>query len=322
VYNLRDEIIPNIYLSAPLFSIIIPTYNGEKTILFVLESIKQQNFKDFEVIIYDDASKDGTKKLIKKWNTNFGGDLIFIEGKKNYGSFFAANKCIQIAKGRFIITGAQDNIFSNDRLMVISNIIERNTSLNFITSDVFTGNFEYFLKHRGDLKKGLSHFVKPNLYSLLLLRSLYFQFDNLVVHKDLAALFYKSSAYSPCEDLSFIINVFFKHNEIALHSMHIDAPLLYKISSDSSQTFNNAENICEVTIRIAKEFSKNFFFLASINGSSKIIYFVRKWKLICLFKFFLKEPIKFILGFFIIILRVVMQLLLTKKNQELDKTFF
>lgn len=49
------------------FSIVVITYNFEKIILECLESIKNQSYKNFEIIISDDGSKDKTIEICEKW---------------------------------------------------------------------------------------------------------------------------------------------------------------------------------------------------------------------------------------------------------------
>jgi len=305
----------------PLFSIIIPTFNGQETILLVLESIKNQSFQNFEVIIYDDASNDETKSFIKDWINNFNGKVRLVEGKENKGSFYGANECIKLAEGDFIVTGAQDNIFSYNRLSLISKTIQSNPSLCFITSDVFTGTIRQFLAGKGDVKQGLSRLIKPNLFFLMLLRSVFFQFDNLIVRKDVAALFQKSSKYSPCEDFYFVLNAFLINGVNAQNTLHIKSSLLYKINLSSSQTFYNAQPIRDVTMKIGRKFSDNYFLIRAIEGSSNIILFMRSRNYLFLIKYLFKNPIKFFLGFLIIIIRILIQFFLTKRNQSLGQNF-
>ena len=52
---------------SPFFSIIIPTYNREKSIVRAIESILCQTFIDFEIIIIDDASTDNTQTVISSF---------------------------------------------------------------------------------------------------------------------------------------------------------------------------------------------------------------------------------------------------------------
>jgi glycosyltransferase involved in cell wall biosynthesis len=51
-----------------MISIVIPTYNEEKHLLFLLDSLKKQTFLDYEIIVADNYSKDKTKKIAEKFN--------------------------------------------------------------------------------------------------------------------------------------------------------------------------------------------------------------------------------------------------------------
>ena len=53
----------------PKFSIVIPVYNVENYIGKCLESIKNQTFKDYEIIVVDDGSNDNSMKIVKKYDT-------------------------------------------------------------------------------------------------------------------------------------------------------------------------------------------------------------------------------------------------------------
>jgi glycosyltransferase involved in cell wall biosynthesis len=70
-------------LNTPLFSVIIPTYNRADKLRRALESLAAQNFRDFEVVVCDDGSTDGTAEMVEafaaplnvrySWDENFGG---------------------------------------------------------------------------------------------------------------------------------------------------------------------------------------------------------------------------------------------------------
>lgn len=74
-------------------SVIIPTYNAEDTIEQCLQSIQKSKYKNFEIIIVDDASKDNTITLVKKY------PVRLIQLKKNQGPANARNKGAQESKG-------------------------------------------------------------------------------------------------------------------------------------------------------------------------------------------------------------------------------
>lgn len=80
----------------PLVSIVIPSYNAEKTIGQCLESIKNQSYPNLEVIVVDDGSKDETIKSVSKYNVS----IIALEN--NYGAPHAMNVGAELAKGEYI----------------------------------------------------------------------------------------------------------------------------------------------------------------------------------------------------------------------------
>ncbi len=94
----------------PFLSIITPVYNGESSILNTIESIKMQGFKNYEYIIIDSNSNDGTANIIKQ-NRKFVDKYIV---EKDKGIYDAMNKGIRNAEGKFIgIINADDQYNEN-----------------------------------------------------------------------------------------------------------------------------------------------------------------------------------------------------------------
>jgi glycosyltransferase involved in cell wall biosynthesis len=83
---------------APLVSVVIPTYNRAHLIAQALESVYAQTFKDYEVILIDDGSTDGTEELIRK---NYHGRLRYVK-QENKGISGARNHGIALASGKYI----------------------------------------------------------------------------------------------------------------------------------------------------------------------------------------------------------------------------
>lgn len=97
----------------PLISIITITYNASRVISPTLQSVKEQNFKDFEHLIIDGASKDDTILVARKEGT----EKIRIISEPDDGLYFAMNKGIENARGKYIIfLNAGDTFHSNDTL--------------------------------------------------------------------------------------------------------------------------------------------------------------------------------------------------------------
>ena len=69
-------------MTKPVFSLLIPAYNSEKIIGETIQSILDQTIDDFELIIVDDASKDNTLSVIKKFKDK---RIHYFKNKKNLG---------------------------------------------------------------------------------------------------------------------------------------------------------------------------------------------------------------------------------------------
>jgi glycosyltransferase involved in cell wall biosynthesis len=81
-----------------LVSIVIPTFNSEKTILNCINSVFNQTYQNFEIIICDDNSTDNTREIFKKITDN-RVRIYYLD--KNCGSAVARNVAMQNAKGSF-----------------------------------------------------------------------------------------------------------------------------------------------------------------------------------------------------------------------------
>ena len=98
----------------PLFSIITVTWNAEKVIAPTLQSVREQTGVDYEYLIIDGASTDGTLQLVR--DANISGIRIFSEPDK--GLYDAMNKGIDRSMGKYLIfLNAGDSFTSSDTLV-------------------------------------------------------------------------------------------------------------------------------------------------------------------------------------------------------------
>ncbi len=82
-------------------SVIISTYNGEKKLPGLLNSLENQSFKDFELIIVVDGSADNTMKVLDKWKARFTDCKIIYQ--ENKGRAAVRNTGIKNALGQLAI---------------------------------------------------------------------------------------------------------------------------------------------------------------------------------------------------------------------------
>ncbi|MGB3642819.1 MAG: glycosyltransferase [Rivularia sp. (in: cyanobacteria)] len=93
-------------------SVIIPVFNGEKTIEETINSILNQTFKDIEIIIINDGSTDATLEIIK----NISDSRIKIFSYPNAGLSASRNRGIDRAKGEYISFIDADDLWTPDKL--------------------------------------------------------------------------------------------------------------------------------------------------------------------------------------------------------------
>ena len=99
----------------PFFSIIIPTFNVEKVLINALKSIEEQSITDYELIIIDGSSTDGTLQIIENYNVSHFPIRSISEADN--GIYDAMNKGIKMAQGRFLyFLGADDYLLDKNVL--------------------------------------------------------------------------------------------------------------------------------------------------------------------------------------------------------------
>ncbi|WP_224999902.1 glycosyltransferase [Cesiribacter sp. SM1] len=95
-------------------SVIIPAYNAELYIAKAIESVLDQTYKHFELIIVDDGSTDRTADIVQNYAERDGRVKYFYQ--ENTGVGKASNKCIELAKGDIIARMDADDIMLPNRL--------------------------------------------------------------------------------------------------------------------------------------------------------------------------------------------------------------
>ena len=114
----------------PLFSIIIPVYNVSNYIEVTVGSILSQTYSNFELLLIDDGSIDGSSELLDKMEQNDKRIRVFHQ--PNSGVSAARNLGLENAVGEWIVFVDGDDAISNDTLYVLSRCIKRHPSVDLI----------------------------------------------------------------------------------------------------------------------------------------------------------------------------------------------
>lgn len=118
-----------------LVTIGVPVCNGEKYLEAALLSIRDQTFTDFEVIICDNASTDGTEQICRSFA---GRDQRFryIRNKENIGAGPNFNKCFELSHSKYFKWAAHDDLCEPTYLERCVQALERDDSVVLCTTEV------------------------------------------------------------------------------------------------------------------------------------------------------------------------------------------
>lgn len=107
-------------------SIIVLAYNTEKYIQECLESIVNQTYKNIEVIVIDDGSKDNTKQIVE--NMSLNDNRIKLYSRSNKGTYYSRIEGYKMSTGKYIMYVDSDDVIELNMVEIMYNAIIRNES--------------------------------------------------------------------------------------------------------------------------------------------------------------------------------------------------
>lgn len=113
-------------------SVVIPMYNSEKSILYSLESIKNQSVQPNEIIIVDDGSTDSSSMLVRNFTTQNPNLNIRLIQKANGGVSSARNLGMKQAKSDWIALLDSDDEWYKNKLELQIEILRENNKIDFL----------------------------------------------------------------------------------------------------------------------------------------------------------------------------------------------
>ncbi|GAA6623851.1 glycosyltransferase family 2 protein [Scytonema sp. NUACC26] len=131
----------------PLLSIGLPVYNGEKFIKEALDSLLAQTFEDFELIISDNASTDGTEEICRTYAER-DKRIRYYRNEKNIGCACNFNRVFELSSGKYFKWAAHDDLHSPDFLLKCIEVLEKDPTVVLCHSQVyFIDEYGEFLKY-------------------------------------------------------------------------------------------------------------------------------------------------------------------------------
>lgn len=114
-----------------MVSVIIPTYNREETIKRAVDSVLEQTYSDFELIIVDDASTDSTRQIISEYKDS---RIKYLKIESRHGANHARNVGISNAKGEYIAFQDSDDVWYPDKLEKQMKILLEESEVDIVFS--------------------------------------------------------------------------------------------------------------------------------------------------------------------------------------------
>lgn len=128
----------------PKVSVLIPCYNAAAFLDQSIQSVLDQTFTDFELIIVDNASEDGTPQLVKKYLTD--PRVQYFRNEVNIGMSGNFNRCLTLAKGIYIKFLMADDLFHPHLLDRFVAVMDAHPKVTIVTS------YRYLLSESGQAK--------------------------------------------------------------------------------------------------------------------------------------------------------------------------
>ena len=230
--------------SSPLVSIVVISYNSSKYILELLDSVNSQSYKNIELIISDDASKDDTLEKVSLWvdlNKKRFQRVSILESKKNLGICRNINRGFKEASGDWIKPIAGDDVLLNDCIAAnLAYALDNSVEILFSKPDLIYENDipDFYIKQLfRRYHESVSLFLLPAKKQFLhLLHTVFVCPPTLFISRMLLErMDYFNDDIKFSEDLPFYLKI--THNNIKLNLLN-QKTVKYRLHSKSAGHLN------------------------------------------------------------------------------------
>ena len=118
----------------PLITVYITNFNYGKFVKKAINSVLNQTFKNYELIIIDDGSKDKSIEIIKEFQNKKNIQIIY---QKNKGLVVSNNLALRLSKAKYIMRLDSDDWLDPHALEIMSNILERDKKISLVFPDYY-----------------------------------------------------------------------------------------------------------------------------------------------------------------------------------------
>ena len=262
------------------FSLIIPAYNVEKYIKKCLDSVLNQTYNNYEIIIINDGSTDNTSKILESYKSN---KKIKIINKENKGLSNARNTGVSNAKGDYILFIDSDDFIEKELLEILNKTIKDEDLVRFQIKILDETNkiIKEYKEETFNNLNGIEAFNKLSKYNLVELAVCYaykkdtflknnYKFEEKTYHEDFGLIPYIIISSKKVTSINYIGYNYLQRKNSIMNNTDYETEI--KKSNDVLKHYKNlikwSQNI-EGDLTIYKSFIANSVILKSLNLKEK-----------------------------------------------------
>lgn len=257
------------------FSVIVPAYNREKELKTSIESVLNQTYRDFELIVVDNGSTDGTKQVVESYSEADSRVRYFWQ--ENSGSPAGSrNTGIQNARYDWVAFLDSDDYWTPDKLQEVSAKIHAEPDVIAVShyeDKIVDGTFHSLLKH--------GHSIRKPLYENLLFSGNAFSVSAMVVRRESliqAGLFDVRREYFAVEDYDMWMKLS-RLGDFAVIEKSLGAFCITGNNMSGNIDFLNKNLKCLVFDHLSRLSGQNVDFLKKKHGARIDYYRGRSYQL-------------------------------------------
>lgn len=227
----------------PKISIIMGIYNCEETLRDSINSIIEQSYKNWELVMCDDCSNDNTYNIALEYAKKYPNKIKLIKNKTNITLAPTLNRCLQFTTGEYIARQDGDDLSLSNRLEVQLDFLEKNQEYDLVGSQMIS-----FDKSGDKGIRGVNVSV-PNKFTMV--KGTAFCHATILARKKIYTELggYRVTKYTKrCED----IDLWFRFFEKGFKGYNLKEAL-YKVRDDEAsykrRTFKNYFNVFVISSR-------------------------------------------------------------------------
>lgn len=235
-------------------SVILPIYNGESTIQNTLDSLKNQTFKDFELICCIDGTNDKSLEILEDNRADFQ-QLVILRNEINLGLGPTMNRLVSNTHCEYIAVAEQDDYYYENRIQLQVDVLDKNKNIGLVSGiadfwdgEKITFRFPGILVNKNQYPKGKEMFLLNYRHSTKVVNSC--MMFRKSIHVDFGLYFSKHYPNIPI-DLAYFLRFCLVSD---IYGIPLSLVKLYRNSARKSVT--NSQN----KHKGLKELNRVFYF--------------------------------------------------------------